>query len=235
MLSILICEDEKEWAESIRTLILKNYGADAQVRVCLSKEELDREEKSGGEFDAVLMDIQLGGENGIELASELKNRHPQWQFIFVSGYIDEYLEGMFLSIRPAGVLRKPVDGDLCIRLLEKLSREKQSEQGILMKLYGGRIRKIPFKEINYFESDKRIVKIHLTGAEEQCYEKLDNLEKHLPDSFLRCHRSFLVNMDKITGFEKNKIKLSDGTTVDVSRMKMKDSRDKYIRYAGMRL
>ena len=75
----------------------------------------------------------------------------------------------------------------------------------------------------------------MTNGEEQCYEKLDNLEQQLPDSFLRCHKSFLVNMDKITGFLPNGIQLSDGTVASVSRTKLKESKQKYFQYIGMGL
>ena len=49
--------------------------------------------------------------------------------------------------------------------------------------------------------------VYFGGKEERCYEKLDHLEKHLPDHFLRCHKSFLVNMDRIRNFEKHRLSL----------------------------
>lgn len=235
MLKILICDDEQDWADQIQTLITENFKEPCQIRICSSQEEVLILEKNGTDFDVVLMDICLGEKNGINLAAELHQKHPEWNFIFISGYIDKYVEGMFLKIRPSGVLKKPVNGQLCIRMLEKISGERKSENGIVLKLYRGKIRKLAFDDIIYFESDKRIVTIHLTDGEEQCYEKLDNLESRLPGSFLRCHKSFLVNMDKITGFLKDSVELCNGTTASVSRTKIKESKEKYFHYIGMEL
>ena len=235
MLKILICEDEKDWSDHFKNLIHEKFEKTALVRICSSENEIHVLEEKDQDFDVVLMDICLGDKNGITLAADLHQRHPGWKFIFVSGYIDEYIEGMFLKIRPYGVLKKPVNDGLFIRMLEMLSQDNPSEHGIVLKLYRGKIRKLLFDEIIYFESNKRIVNIHMTNGEEQCYEKLDNLEQQLPDSFLRCHKSFLVNMDKITGFLPNGIQLSDGTVASVSRTKLKESKQKYFQYLGMGL
>lgn len=235
MLKILICEDEKDWADHLKNLIHEKFQKTSLIRICSSENDVRALEEKEQDFDVVLMDIRLGDKDGITLASDLHLRHPGWKFIFVSGYIDEYIEGMFLKIRPYGVLKKPVNDELFIRMLEMLSQDNPSVQGIVLKLYRGKIRKLLFDEIIYFESNKRIVNIHMTTGEEQCYEKLDNLEQQLPDSFLRCHKSFLVNMDKITGFFPSGIQLSDGTVASVSRTKLKESKSKYFQYIGMGL
>lgn len=235
MLKILICDDEQDWADRLKDLISLKFKEPFQIKICSSQEELRILEEKESDFDVILMDICLGERNGITLAAELHEKHPKWKFIFVSGYIDKYVEGMFLKIRPSGVLKKPVNADLCIRMLEMISKEKQAEGGIVLKLYRGKIRKLSFDEIIYFESNKRIVTIHLTDGEEQCYDRLDNLEAQLPASFLRCHKSFLVNMDKITGFHTNGIELCDGTIAAVSRTKLKEAKEKYFHYIGMEL
>lgn len=235
MLKILICDDEQDWSDQLKNLINKSLEEQCLVWTCSTQEEVRALEKKNMDFDLVMMDICLGEKNGISLAAELHRKHPEWKFIFVSGYIDKYVEGMFLKIRPYGVLKKPVNGDLCIRMLNKIMEDKQSERGIVLKLYRGKIKKLPFDDIFYFESNKRIITIHMTYGDEQCYERLDKLEEQLPDSFLRCHKSYLVNMDKITGFLKNGIELCNGTMVSVSRTKMKESKEKYFHYMGMEL
>lgn len=230
---ILICEDEQIWRDKLSELILDKFDHDSEI-VCCSKPE-DVYALEHEIFDIVLMDIRLEDENGIALAAELKKRHPDWKFIFVSSYTDTYLEGIFLKIKPYGIWKKPLDERMCIDLLEMAKNDPAHKDSIVLKLYGGRTVKFQTHEILYFESDKRIVKIHLAGCCEQCYEKLDFMEKQLSVGFLRCHKSFLVNMDKIRAFEKNIIELEDGTILPVSRAKVKAVKEKYFQYIGMGL
>ena len=77
--------------------------------------------------------------------------------------------------------------------------------------------------------------MYFAGKEERCYGKLDHLERQLPDQFLRCHKSFLVNMDRIRNFEKHQIELESGRMVDVSRSRLKEAREKYFQYVGAKL
>ena len=60
-----------------------------------------------------------------------------------------------------------------------------------------------------------------------CYGRLDNLEKRLPDYFLRCHKSFLVNMKKIECIKGNEIYLYTGEEIRISRNKKNEAKDKY--------
>lgn len=230
---ILICEDEQIWQDKLTKLICDKFDQDSEIMCCTSPEEVYA--LGHDVFDVVLMDIRLEDKNGIYLAAELKKQHPDWKFIFVSSYTDEYLEGIFLKIKPYGILKKPLDEKICIELLEMVKKDPAHKDAIALRLYGGKIIKFQTSEINYFESDKRIVKVHLTGRYEQCYEKLDFVEKQLSCSFVRCHKSFLVNMDKLRAFEKNTIELIDGTQIPVSRAKIKGVKEKYFKYIGMGL
>lgn len=235
VLKILICEDEKDWADYMEGLIHTRLEKDSSVTICHSGKEIYETTEKADEFDVALMDICLKDANGIAVAKDLQKKYPDVKIIFISGYVNEYLEGLFLKVRPYGILRKPLDEEICVKMLEKAWNDKKAERGIALKLQGGKVRNLRLKDIYYLESDKRIVIVHLKDGEEKCYERLDNIQERLPSSFLRCHKSFLVNMDKISSFQTKGVELLNGAVIDVSRTRMKETKTQYFQYIGMEL
>ena len=78
---------------------------------------------------------------------------------------------------------------------------------------------IPFSRIYYFEARDKKLFVRIKNQEYAFYDTIEALEKQLPDSFQRCHRSYIVNTSKIVRirFGENYIELSDQIGVPVSR------------------
>lgn len=78
---------------------------------------------------------------------------------------------------------------------------------------------IPFSRIYYFEARDKKLFVRVKNQEYAFYDTIEALEKQLPDSFRRCHRSYIVNTSKIVRiqFAENYIELSNQTGVPVSR------------------
>ena len=76
--------------------------------------------------------------------------------------------------------------------------------------------------ILYLESDKRQIFIY-TGDESYCfYGSLDQAQEQLGEGFLRCHRSYLVNLKHIQRYSREQISLKGGAAVPVSRSYAKE-------------
>lgn len=79
-----------------------------------------------------------------------------------------------------------------------------------------KLRPIDLKDILYIESLADYVKIHTKDAQIITKEKISDLENQLPESFLRVHRSFLVNKAHITSYNKEEILINE-TSLKISR------------------
>ena len=101
--------------------------------------------------------------------------------------------------------------------------------GILVRIIGMFYR-IPCNELQYVESHKRVATF--VGEEKRCsvYIKLDDLEQMLPSNFLRCHKSYLVNMNFIENFTVENILLFSGQKISVSRGKYHEAKEKFREY-----
>jgi hypothetical protein len=97
------------------------------------------------------------------------------------------------------------------RELEELKTEKKKMEKPFLELTSNRkVVRIPYENIIYIESLADYIKVHSNNLEEiSCKEKISVLENKLPGHFIRIHRSFIINREKVTRFNNNEIELGD--------------------------
>lgn len=97
------------------------------------------------------------------------------------------------------------------RELEELKTEKNKMEKPFLELTSNRkLVRIPYENIIYIESLADYIKVHSIGKKEiSSKEKISALEEKLPDFFIRIHRSFIVNREKVTRFNNNEIELDE--------------------------
>ncbi len=95
------------------------------------------------------------------------------------------------------------------RELEELKTEKKKMEKPFLELISNRkLVRIPYENIIYIESLADYIKVHTVRKEEfLSKEKIGALEESLPDLFIRIHRSFIVNREKVTGFNNNEVEI----------------------------
>ena len=115
----------------------------------------------------------------------------------------------------------------------KPTDRKQAKEYLIVKTCS-MYTKIFLKDILYIESYNKKVVIHITDTKNQVvevYAKMDEMEQMLKDTFFRCHRCYLVNMEKINLYDANTIQLVSGDRLILARKKYPDFVKKYLRYA----
>lgn len=232
MIKIAICDDEQLARNGIEELLKANYGDELQISCYESTEALlDTWERGEGQEDILLLDIRFEGLDGISAARKLQDRNPRAKIIFITGYID-YATEIFRA-EPIYFLTKPVKGEKLVEAVEKAKSQMQKEscKSVMCSSKNG-IVKVEVDKIYYLESDRRILYVHEETRTLTLNQKLPDMEKQLPDSFLRCHQSFLVNMKYIRSFSRQEIELVDGRKVPVSRPKYAAARKDFLKYLG---
>jgi len=236
MIKLVICDDDEMVVEAIFNMLEKNFGSELLLEkyhdpLTLSNFYLNGELKS---LDILVMDIELNGDNGIRLAASLLRRYPNVKVIIFSGHIN-YVEEIF-EVSPVQFLLKPVDEKRLVSAVRKsinfLESEKQSSISISNKKG---IFNICLKDVKYFESNGRYIYIHGVNGLRKINYKLDDLAKVLPANFLRCHKSFSVNMDYIKEVSRDGILLFGRDMIPVSRSKNAVVKAEFLNYLGDRL
>nr|MBD3623287.1 response regulator transcription factor [Sunxiuqinia sp.] len=163
--------------------------------------------------DLVLLDIQMPDLTGIEFSKTLQNSS---KIIFTTAYEHYALEGFKLSA--VDYLLKPFNYPEFLTAVQKAKKLIELEQAALPTLEANnqflflkseyKIRRINFNDILYIEGLKDYVKVHLQNDEKPILSinTVKSLEEKLPtDRFMRVHRSFIVNLDKVETIERSRI------------------------------
>ena len=175
------------------------------------------------EVDLIFVDIQMPDLTGFELVANLKNKPA---LIFTTAYGEYALYGF--KADALDYLLKPIDFPDFQKAVNKakewieLRKEKElkvaSNKEFLFIKSEYKILRINFEDIIYIQGMSEYVKIHLTqGKPIMSLLSLKSLEVQLPESmFMRVHKSFIVNLNKINMIERNEIVYDDGTIIPVS-------------------
>ena len=191
--------------------------------------------EEGSEYDAVLMDIDWRqDETGMDVAEILSNLSPRTKIIYVTGYNDRFSQQIFLHrANLSGYLVKPVDIDLLRANLEKVAEEvSRLEEPALTVRSRGKPIGVPYRDILYIESLGHTIRIHSAEETVVTYERLDSVTQRLPAGFIRCHKSFVVNMWQIRRFQTADILLKNGVLIPVSRKRYAETKTAYFKFMG---
>lgn len=231
---IAICDNESIAADALLQKISDAAKSD-HIQKFTSIQQFWNVIEDGGIFHVVFMDIDWEQSlDGIDFAARLYKVCPNTQIIYVTGYNDRFSQKIFLQ--PAnlcGYLLKPVDETLLRNLLQKAEHilARQSDEKLLVQ-QKGIIHAVGFREIVFLESAGHQVWIHTHDRLLSCYERLELIKTRLPDCFLQCHKSYLVNMDYIQYIEKNNILMNNGERIPVSKAQYANTRSSFFRYMG---
>ena len=164
--------------------------------------------------DILLLDIEMPGINGVELARRVREKSEDAQIVFVTGYSDYIAEGYDVSA--LHYLMKPVDSAKLTTVLDRaVTRLLDRSRMLTLHTAEGTVR-VPFREIVYIESRRNYVTVH---AKEDYTEKktLAAVEQELDDRFFRAGRSFILNLSHVRQVLKNEVLFSDGTKIPLPR------------------
>lgn len=206
-------------------------------------------------IDAIFCDINMPDLNGMDFVKGLAS--PPL-VVFTTAYADYAIEGYKVDavdylLKPFGLdeFRRAA-----ARLQKRLQAEEGYESGVadegaqlrqsqangdddgstIFVKTGGRVVKIAVADITYIEGMSEYLKIHLdgTGADGRPRKpivtllSMKKMEERLPDSFMRIHRSYIVNLRKIQEVSKNRVIMDADTYLPVGDL----YRDAFYNYVG---
>ncbi|GAA58879.1 two-component system, LytT family, response regulator AlgR [Pseudoalteromonas sp. BSi20652] len=148
----------------------------------------------------MLLDVDMPGINGLEVAKELNKLTIPPAIVFVTAHPEHALNALQLSA--AGYLVKPISEQALQTVLEQVGRlnkahlQKQQAVKISYQL-AGTLKSVEMDAIYYFNAEEKYTKMVLKGAEALIEQSLKQLELLYPAYVLRIHRNTLVNKSKI--------------------------------------
>ena len=235
-----VLQDALDKHPASNTFSVHAFSCISQLEECLA---------GGGSFDVLVCDISLpdGKNAALENAGESREAMPavnslgidfvkKWsasgnlaQVIYVSGYTN-YCSEVYSTDHVWFLMKPVVQADLNRAIDKAIANLRRSAAGPIGVMVDGDIMLIHPRRILYVESRLRKAHIHAIDGVHETYSSLSKIEERLPQSFVRCHKSFLVNIDYAKKLERDRIILMSGETVPVSQRHRKDAREAFMAY-----
>ncbi len=165
--------------------------------------------------DVVMLDVQMPGASGLEVAERLAELEPPPAVILVTAYPEYALDAFERKV--ADYLVKPVRRERLTAALQRVQvatrpqREAASAAPVpadanrrrhLSAHYRGGVQTVPMEDIIYLLAEQKYVTVRHTSGTMLVDESLKALEQEFPDLFTRIHRNALVATERLVGLEK---------------------------------
>lgn len=231
-MKIAICDNNINDALSIKSMVSELMDNDTEIAVINSSEDFIKQINS--DFDIVIMDIVLDNDkSGIELIKQTTSEHPRTTVIFVSSNPEFFMD--VYSVDHIHFITKPIDKNVLTFALDK-AKKLYVKRYITLSM-NGVLRKIDHKSIIYAESFKHKSVIHLVdGSTVETALSIKQLSEQLGDfEFLRCHKSFCINIDHVSQYTKTSLLMDSGIEIPIGRIYSSEVKDKILQFWGSEL
>ncbi len=221
---IAICDDEEP-----QRLLLKRYVEEWARR---NKVILDTELFVSGEsflfvweddrdYDLLIFDIEMGKLSGMELAAAIREKDDEIPILFVTGYDKYMLQGF--EVAALHYLLKPVAPERLFGVLDRLKLKKKQEEKLFFQTEKGPVSLAPSR-IWYVEARAHQCVLYTEDEEYTLRASISETIAQLGGrrEFVRCHRSYLVNLCHVSAIVKPELILDDRRRLPVSRSAEKE-------------
>lgn len=168
------------------------------VRHAETEKKLREVLQDGATAQICCMDI-TGAEN-TEAAGLARQLFGMVQLVLIVSPAMSPISYIRPGIMPAGILFKPINRDTVLPLMQELvqiirkkAQEAAFEGEVFSVVSHGTTYRIPMSDILYFEARNKKLYLYTRNAEIEFYDTLEHLLERVPEQFIRCHKSFVVN------------------------------------------
>lgn len=226
MLTIAICDDDNNQVNGLKKMLTEWNGG-----------SLIREYSSAEQFlfnypdvscDLLLLDIEMGDMNGMELAKTLRAKGDMLPIIFITGF-SEYI-GDGYDVEALHYLLKPVNKEKLFKVLDRyVDRHKAGSRIILHS--GDETVLAASDDIMYLEAFGKKTHVAMkNGRKIICTGGLSALSEKLGQGFVSCHRSYVVNLGFVGSVSKGEITMDGGEKIPISRRSYDSVNRAFIEY-----
>ena len=216
---IYICEDSKS-----DTLRLKHHldtfskerQYNFEIVAFSSSETLFADyENTQKQPDLMFLDIYMDGENGMDTAKKLRNMGYEGGIIFTTSSTEYAMDSY--EVNALYYLQKPYDHNHFVNAMERCNHILQKTQNSFTFIRKKKEYSIPYADILFFETGQHTVIVHTTSDTISFPGSLNQIAEVLQhaDNFLTVGRSFLINLDHVTGQFQNDLIMSDDSIVQI--------------------
>lgn len=237
MIHIAICDDSKQ-ERQILAALFKRYqelhATPLQIHIFQNGFSLLDAIDQGKRFDITILDILMPGENGIEIARNIRASGTDTEIIFLTSS-PEYAVDSY-EVKAQNYLLKPVIEEKFFASIDSILAEldKKDTASFIIYTTEKQYSRIRVSSLVYGEVTHRTITLHLADqtmiSAVMTFTEFQDILKAYPD-FIYPHRSYAVNMNYIQYVTKSDIILTDGQKIPLSRNNYTKISEQFLNFA----
>jgi len=225
-MKIAVCDDENKIVEEITSYIKKDFPM-SEVRTYSNGESFLTVSEERPEV--LLLDIDMPGISGMEVAAALTREKVSTLIVFVTAH-DELVYDSF-KYHPFAFVRKKFLEEELKTVLSDCEKQLVSRNKNFVFQNASKLVTLAQSEILYFEGQANYLAIHTTSDEYKMRSTMAGVEKELEDSdFLRIHKGFLVNLEHIRVLKTEELELDNGTVLPIGKSYSEAAKKSILKY-----
>lgn len=224
MIYIALCEDDADYREiiahKIEDCINNRFRMECRLDFFTDLETLEAH-LAQKRADILFLDVMIGDENAMD-----------WSIVHLAGnntpivFMTSFPENAY-NISETNccyfLVKSRIDEVSLTRALQiALQKTAKKDPNLTVIKQGSTSRVINYADIQYIETFNNNLTLHLSNEDSiSVYSSLKEFADRLPPNFLRCHKSFMVNMNHIVGYAPHTFHLKTGDAVPIPPKKYK--------------
>lgn len=188
--------------------------------------------------DGLLMDILLGGVNGIEAARKVRESEPRLPIIFTTNEQDYAVESF--DVRSTDYLVKPLKPEKIARCMERLREYLSRPSSISLLEISGRGHSVPvdvpLDDILYAQCFDHIIQVNTASGVYRTRRSFQDFASQLPHTgrFCVCGRGLVINLSQVAQVKDDMLVLKNGDTLAIPLRRKKEIQRAYIDWKFIR-
>lgn len=201
-MKIAICDDQPAISGILEEQIQLYQPITFEIDVFQEPEKLLLATKNN-DYAAFFLDIEFPQSTGIQIAEKIREYDLDTPIIFITSY-RQYMDDVF-RLHTFDYILKPIKSSQITSLLDRLVKYLRAEEKRFFFSFNKVSYSIPYRDILYFEKERRTVYIYSTRGIYQVLKSTNELLAILPNDFVQIHASYIVNSRYVTKIAKQTI------------------------------
>lgn len=226
---VAIVDDQKNWRVCVEELIKKHYGQNVPQ---IDQFDCGESFYNQDEYDVVFMDIEMKEMDGFETAKFYKQNHSDALILFLTTHVELSRRGYIVNAF------RYIDKEFIVDELEEaltaIDELPKKDQVVVFHVVNMAEMHIRAKDILFVETDKRNIIVHTIERDYISNRGIEEVEEELKNcGFFRCHKSYLVNLERVRRIDRLYAYFVNGSKAMISTRKYTEMKEKFFEYNSM--